>query len=76
MRSTPFARANAMMTLIAAAMSLPVSMQQAKLAEIGPYVSRGKGRGGRQSSPHGAHMASVRAARKARNVKRHRAAAR
>ena len=38
--SNPFSRANAMMALIAAAMG-----NQAALSAIGPYVSRGHGRG-------------------------------
>ena len=39
-RSNPFARATAMLQLVLAAMGNP-----AKLAAIGTYVSRGKGRG-------------------------------
>lgn len=40
MLSAPFARARAMMSLIVAAMG-----DMAKLAAIGPYESRGKGKG-------------------------------
>lgn len=46
MRPTPFARAIAMMGLIAAAVRaypFPGVAQQQALAGIGPYVSRGKG---------------------------------
>lgn len=42
-KSTPFARARAMMAAIAAAMSFAGSAQQQALAAIGPYESRGKG---------------------------------
>ena len=64
-----------MMALIAAAMSIPQQhLQQAALAKIGPYQSRGKGKGKNQSAPHGKQMAGIRAAHKARNVARHRAA--
>lgn len=75
-RSQPFARAMSMMALVAAAMSMPVHMQQAKLAEIGPYESQGKGKGGGNRRAAGAQMAGIRAARKSRNVRRHRAACR
>lgn len=75
-RSQPFARAIAMMSLIAAAMNMPIAMQQAALANIGPYESRGKGKGRGAIGSKGGHMAAVRAASKARNVRRHRAAAR
>jgi hypothetical protein len=65
-----------MMALVAAAMSLGPSMQQDALAKIGPYESRGKGEGRSNRRAPGAGMASIRAARKARNVRRHRAACR
>jgi hypothetical protein len=45
MQGNPFARANMMMAAIAAAMSLGGSAQREAMAGIGPYVSRGKGRG-------------------------------
>lgn len=46
--ANPFARANAMMAVIAAAMSLNTSWERkTALDAIGPYKSRGKGRGGR-----------------------------
>lgn len=76
-RSKPFARAISMMALVSAAMSLPLAMQQEAMAKIGPYESRGKGRGssGIGRGRHGAHMTAVRTARKARNVRRHKARA-
>lgn len=40
-----FKRALMMFAAIRAAMSLPMGQQQAALAAIGPYRSRGKGRG-------------------------------
>lgn len=40
-----FARAKATFALVAAAMALPFGAQQAALAKIAPYKSRGKGRG-------------------------------
>lgn len=43
--SNAFARAHMMMAAIAAAMALGGSAQREALAGIGPYVSRGKGRG-------------------------------
>ncbi|MFL9943686.1 hypothetical protein [Paraburkholderia graminis] len=45
MQGNPFARATMMMAAIAAAMSLSGSAQREAMAGIGPYVSRGKGRG-------------------------------
>ena len=75
-RSQPFARAIAMMNMIAAAMQLPMSLQTSAMAQIGPYESRGKGKGRGAIGSKGGHMAAVRAASKARNVRRHRAAAR
>lgn len=44
-RSTPFARAHAMMAAIAAAMGLSVGAREVALGAIGLYQSRGKGRG-------------------------------
>lgn len=44
-RSTPFARANMMMAAIAAAMGLSSFAKESALSAIGPYKSRGKGRG-------------------------------
>ncbi|PRZ56145.1 hypothetical protein BX589_102346 [Paraburkholderia fungorum] len=44
--ASPFARAQMMMAAIAAAMSLTnLGQRNAAMAEIGPYQSRGKGRG-------------------------------
>lgn len=67
-----------MMGAIAAAMSLGGSFaQQAALATIPAYESRGKGMKSfdltKPRSKGGSRMASVRAARKARNVRRFRA---
>jgi hypothetical protein len=45
MQGSPFARANMMMAAIAAAMSLAGGAQREAMAAIGPYKSRGKGRG-------------------------------
>lgn len=73
----PFARATAMMGMIAAAMSLGnTAMQQQAMAKIGPYESRGKGQGKSNQRPAGAGMAFKRAAMKKRRVKAHRARAR
>lgn len=74
-KSSPFARANAMMAAIAAAMSMPFMAQKAALAEIGTYESRGKGEGRSNRRPAGAHKAANRAAAKARRVRAHRARA-
>lgn len=71
-----------MMAAIGAAMlafPIPGVAQQQALSAILAYESRGKaGRKSRayNAAPHGKHMAGVRAARKARNVRRHRAASR
>jgi len=40
-----FHRAIAMMQAIATAMAMPAHLQQGELNKIGPYRSRGKGRG-------------------------------
>lgn len=75
--SKPFARAHQMMALIAAAMSMAEpAMQQAALAKIGPYESRGKGKGGGNRVAAGAGMASHRAAMKKRRVQANKARAR
>lgn len=74
-----FARANLMFSAIAAIMASTagnVALQQAQLAALGPYESRGKGREGKNRTAAGAGKANHRAAMKARNVKRHRAACR
>jgi hypothetical protein len=52
------------------------ALQQAQLNAMGPYVSRGKGQGRSNRRAAGAQMANIRAARKARNVRRHRASSR
>lgn len=68
MKSMPFSRAiSAMAAIAAAAMSLPNGQQQAQLAAIGPYESRGKG----GKRPHRSVGTKVfqRAALKRRNKK-------
>lgn len=45
MQHNAFQRALAMMAALSAAMALPQAQQAAALASIGPYKSRGKGRG-------------------------------
>lgn len=70
--SRPFARAMAMMALVAAAMRLQGSTARDQaLANIGTYESRGKGRGLRSPSRNkAAHV--QRAAVKAKNRKANR----
>lgn len=73
-RATPFARAKAMFAAIAAASAIAHVFEREKaLQAIGPYVSRGKGKGRHQASSHTTAQ-SKRAAIKARNVKLNRAA--
>lgn len=60
-----------MMASISVAMGLATHLQQAALAAIGPYESRGKGEGRRNRRPAGAHKAAHRAAVKLRNKKAH-----
>ena len=60
-KSTPFARATAMMAAIEAAMSFVGSAHQQGMAAIGPYESRGKGEGRSNRRPAGAHKAAHRA---------------
>lgn len=74
-KSSPFARAHAMMAAMAAAMAMPFMEQKAALAAIGPYESRGKGEGRSNRRPAGAHKAAHRAAAKARRVRANRARA-
>lgn len=64
-----------MMAAFAAASAMSPAAQQVAMAEIGPYESRGKGKGGSAigNGRPGAGMAFIRAARKARNVRRHKA---
>lgn len=65
-----------MFAAIAAAMAMSnLGERQAALSAIGPYVSRGKGKGRHQASNRTTAQ-NKRAAIKARNVKRHRAATR
>lgn len=74
LNSSPFSRSIAMMAAIAAAAGFSnQGMRESALADIGPYESRGKGKGGGNRRAPGAQMAGIRAARKTRNVKRHRA---
>lgn len=70
--SAPFARARAMMSALAAIASLAFTQQQAALAALGPYVSRGKG--GKRPHRSVGTKACQRAACKARNVQRNRKA--
>lgn len=71
-----FSRAQAMISAIGQAMLLPLGQRQLALSKIGPYVSRGKGGNYSAIGRRGGHMQAVRASAKARNVKRHRKAAR
>jgi hypothetical protein len=72
MPNNAFARARSMMSLIAAAFSMPVHMQQAALAQITPYKSRGKG--GKHPHRRVGTKAHARSAAKSRNQRRHRVA--
>lgn len=75
----PFGRALAMMSAVAAIMASTagnVVAQQAQLAKIGPYISRGKGQNKPNGRPAGAGKAAHRAAMKRRNQVRHRLACR
>jgi len=76
----PFARAQIMMAAIAGIMASTagnLALQQSKIDALGPYVSRGKGKGSsRNGIAPGAGKANHRAAMKRRNVLRHRAACR
>lgn len=71
-----FARAKAMMAAIQVAMMIGDTVQrQAALNSMDLYRSRGKGSG--KTSPSRHHVAmDKRASKKARNVKRHKAASR
>jgi hypothetical protein len=70
--SRPFARSIAMFALIPAAMRLPTgTAQRLALDGIGPYESRGKGKGLRARSRNTAAQVQ-RASIKARNVAKHR----
>lgn len=76
--SGPFARARAMMALVAqmaAAGPMVKLALQGQLDAMGPYKSRGHCSGKTSKSRHRVAM-DQRAARKARNVKRHKAAIR
>jgi tmRNA-binding protein len=71
-----FSRAKAMMAAIQVAMMIGnVVERQAALNSMDPYRSRGKGRSKTAPSRHHVAM-DKRTARKARNVKRHKAASR
>ncbi len=68
-----FKRAKAMFAAVAAAMSLPMAAQALAMTQIGPYVSRGKGQGGRFLGSSARCVAmDKRDARKARNRARER----
>lgn len=76
MQTTPFHRIKAMLALVAQAMSLPTEAdRRIALSNIGPYQSRGHGRGG---SYHGTSTMTVarakRLALKDRNRAKNRAA--
>ena len=57
-----FSRARSFMAALAAAMALPGMTPQAAIAEIGPYVSRGKGHGKRSGKKPGNKSGRVYAA--------------
>ena len=67
--SAPFARAKAMMAQLASIMLLATHMRGAAMEAIGPYESRGKGKGRTQRSSNTAAQVK-RASIKARNVAR------
>lgn len=74
---TPFSRVHALMLQVAAALALPAGARQVALEQIGPYVSRGKGQGGRylgtsRISVAGAKRAAIKARNRARNKAAHR----
>lgn len=76
MKGNAFSRAIGMFRLIAAAMSMHAeSDRQMALGAIPAYESRGKGGGGRPKSARKVAM-DKRAAKKTRNVRRHRMACR
>lgn len=75
----PFARAQYMAMAIAGIMASTagnLALQQQQIAALGPYESRGKGKGGGNRVAAGAGMANHRAAMKKRMVKRNRKACR
>lgn len=75
MRGVPFARAKAMMAQVAVAMALAGMAQQTALSAIGPYESRGHGKGQRQASRNTAAQvkrASIKAKNRTRNRGAHR----
>lgn len=69
--SQPFARAIAMFALISQAMRLDGSAKHLALSNIGPYESRGKGKGLRSRSRNTAAQVK-RASIKAKNRAKHR----
>lgn len=75
-QANAFARARAMIAAIAVAMQIGnLADRQIALSAVGPYRSRGKGSA--KTSPSRHHVAmDKRVARKARNIKRHKATAR
>ncbi len=68
--SQPFRRALAMVAALSAAMALTGTQKELALNAIGSYQSRGKGRGVRSGSYHCVAQ-DKRAAKKARNIRRH-----
>lgn len=71
-----FTRAKNMFAALAAIAMLPFSERGAQMAALGSYQSHGHGLGTPNRVARGAGMASRRAARKARNVRRNRRAQR
>lgn len=67
MIGTPFKRAAAMMSLVIAALAMPITERLAAMASVGTYKSRGHGEGRSNRRAAGANMAFKRAAAKARN---------
>lgn len=57
-----FSRVMAFMAALSAAMATPGMTQQLALAEVGPYVSRGKGQGKRSGKKPGNHTGRIYAA--------------
>lgn len=78
MRNGPFHHARVMMAAIAAILAAPqfannTAARKAELSQLGPYVSRGKGRAGHQASKRSVAQ-DRRAATKRRNQLRNRMA--
>lgn len=54
----PFRRVMAFMVALSAAMAKPGMTQQLAIAEVGPYVSRGKGQGKHSGKKPGNHSSN------------------